>query len=133
MVALPPITATSTLPGYARPVPVAQPGSAADGARGDGSGSIGGGAATSAIANQAKRALVEQSKEAADAESKNRPRAEIPSPPFAQSVGLYDNSTRVYVDIVLSSDQSRRVARVFGTPPATVPARGATESVNFVA
>ncbi len=137
MVALPPISATTTLPGYARPVPVAQPGPTAGAARGDSGGPpIGGGAASSAIANQTQRALFEKSKEAAanGDESNSRPRAQIPSPPFAQSVGLYDNSTRVFVDIVLSSDQSRRVARVFGTPPASAPRpSAATDSVNFVA
>ncbi len=142
MVALPPISATTTLPGFARPVPVAQPGSASGAARGEVGAPIGGGAASSAIANQARRVLVEQSKDAATGDTgggSGGPRAAIPSPPFTQSVGLYDNSTRVYVDIVLSGDETRRVARVFGTPPAPATARpvrtaeAARDTVNFVA
>jgi hypothetical protein len=45
------------------------------------------------------------------------------------------NSTRVFVDIVLSGDENRRVARVFGTPPPPPPGRsGATrDPINFVA
>ena len=142
MVALPPITATSTLPGYARPVPVSQPSPAIEAARGGaGAGaSIGGGAASSAIANQSRQALVEASKNAVTGdpatEVESKPRAQLPSPPFSQNVGLYVNSTRVFVDIVLSGDENRRVARVFGTPPAPPPPgrSGATrEPVNFVA
>jgi hypothetical protein len=141
MVALPPITATSTLPGFARPVPVAQPSPATQVARGGNTGaSIGGGAASSAIANQSRQALVEASKQAVAGdpatESEARPRAQLPSPPFSQNVGLYVNSTRVFVDIVLSGDENRRVARVFGTPPAPPPPgrSGATrDPINFVA
>lgn len=141
MVALPPITATSTLPGFARPVPVSQPSPAAQPARGSVVGaSIGGGAASSAIANQARQTLVEASKKAVAgdpaAEGDTKPRAQLPSPPFSQNVGLYVNSTRVFVDIVLSGDENRRVARVFGTPPAPPPPgrSGATrEPINFVA
>jgi hypothetical protein len=141
MVALPPITATSTLPGFARPVPVSQPSPAAQAARGGAAGaSIGGGAASSAIANQARQTLVEASKKAVAgdpaAEAETKPRAQLPSPPFSQNVGLYVNSTRVFVDIVLSGDENRRVARVFGTPPAPPPPgrSGATrEPINFVA
>ncbi|MBL8831152.1 MAG: hypothetical protein JNL71_02065 [Rhodospirillales bacterium] len=141
--ALPPITATTTLPGYARPVPVSQPAPAPVAARGgtNAGASIGGGAASSAIANQAKQALLEASKSTAAGEpatdSNNKPRAQLPSPPFSQNVGLYVNSTRVFVDIVLSGDENRRVARVFGTPPAPPPPGGRTgatrDPVNFVA
>jgi hypothetical protein len=141
MVALPPITATSTLPGFARPVPVSQPSPAAQAARGGAAGaSIGGGAASSAIADQSRQTLVEASKKAVagapPAEAEAKPRAQLPSPPFSQNVGLYVNSTRVFVDIVLSGDENRRVARVFGTPPAPPPPgrSGATrEPINFVA
>ncbi|MBL8806351.1 MAG: hypothetical protein JNN22_05845 [Rhodospirillales bacterium] len=138
MVALPPITATSTLPGFARPAPVSLPGSGSNASQGDTAAPIGGGAASSAIANQARRTLVDQAKQAQGSENgdgSNRPRPQVPSPPFSQNVGLYDNSTRVYVDIVLSGDESRRIARVFGTPPAPAqPARpAARETVNFVA
>lgn len=142
MVALPPITATTTLPGFARPVPVSQPSPAATAVRGGASAgaSIGGGAASSAIANQARQSLIEASKSTAAGEpatdSSSKPRAQLPSPPFSQNVGLYVNSTRVFVDIVLSGDENRRVARVFGTPPAPPPPgrSGATrDPVNFVA
>ncbi len=138
MVALPPITATTNLPGYARPVPVSQPGPALDAARGAGArASIGGGAASSAIANQARQSLVEASKETAAGEpNSQKERARLPDPPFTQSVGLYVNSTRVFVDIVLNGDENRRVARVFGTPPAPPPpgkSAATRNPVNFVA
>ena len=140
MVALPPITATSTLPGFARPVPVSQPSPAAQAARGGAGASIGGGAASSAIASQSRQTLVEASKKAVAGdpatEAEAKPRAQLPSPPFSQNVGLYVNSTRVFVDIVLSGDENRRVARVFGTPPAPPPPgrSGATrDPINFVA
>lgn len=139
MVALPPITATSTLPGFARPVPVSQPSPAAQAAGGGGA-TIGGGAASSAIANQSRQALVDASKKAVAgdraAEGDAKPRAQLPSPPYSQNVGLYANSTRVFVDIVLSGDENRRVARVFGTPPAPPsPALSSAtrEPINFVA
>ncbi|MBI3505501.1 MAG: hypothetical protein HY059_11725 [Proteobacteria bacterium] len=145
MVALPPITATSNLPGYARPVAVAQPAPAADAARSAASAAataaaVGGGAASSAIANKARQVLVDASKSTAAGEpatdSSNQPRAQLPTPPFAQSVGLYSGSTRVYVDIVQSGDDGRKIARVFGTPPAQSTRQGSATSsapVNFVA
>jgi len=51
-------------------------------------------------------------------------------------VGLYSGSTRVYVDIVQSGEDGRRIARVFGTPPAPASSRSdaaARAPVNFVA
>lgn len=142
MVALLPITATPTLPGFARPAPVSQSGFASSPAQPGNGSPIGGGAASSAIANETRRSLVEQAKQVQgtdDTGANSRPRAKLPSPPYAQNVGLYENSTRVYVDIVLSGDESRRVARVFGTPPTPAPpqatrsAAPSRESVNFVA
>ena len=140
MVALPPISAASTLPGYARPVAVAQPAPTADAGRGAAV-TIGGGAASSAIANKARQALVDPNKGAPPAsqpaaETSDQPRVQLPTPPFSQSVGLYSGSTRVYVDIVQSGEDGRRIARVFGTPPAPAPSRNESAvraPVNFVA
>jgi len=124
-VAISPLTASPNLSGFVRPVPAAQPaaGVAAPRPAPAQGPSIGGGAATSAIANQARQAIVERSRATvADTtpggDDGARAKPQIPDPPFTQSVGLYNNSTRVFVDIVLSGDQGRRVARVFGTPPA---------------
>jgi hypothetical protein len=136
MVALPPITAGSTLPGYTRQAATAPTPAPAQPAPGSAtpSSAIGGGAATSAIANQARKELFEGTRALASggspAEASGRPRASLPEPPYSQNIGLYDNSTRVFVDIVLSGDSGQRVARVFGTPPAPKPQR---QPVNIVA
>ena len=136
--AISPLTASPNLSGFARPVPAAQPaaGVAAPRPAPAQSPAIGGGAATSAIANQARQSIVERSRAtvadtAPNGEDGSRPKPQIPDPPFTQSVGLYNNSTRVVVDIVLSGDQGRRVARVFGTPPA--PSSGGNAPVNITA
>lgn len=139
--AISPLTASPNLSGFARPVPAAQPAAGVASARPipAQSPAIGGGAATSAIANQARQAIVERSKATVADTTPNgdeggRPKPQIPDPPFAQSVGLYNNSTRVFVDIVLSGDQGRRVARVFGTPPApAASSSGGSGPVNITA
>lgn len=134
--AISPLTASPNLSGFARPVPAAQSAAGVAAPRPAPQGpSVGGGAATSAIANQARQSIVERSKATvADTtpggDDGGRSKPQIPDPPFTQSVGLYNNSTRVFVDIVLSGDQGRRVARVFGTPP--VPA-GANRPVDISA
>jgi hypothetical protein len=139
-VAISPLTASPNLSGFARPVPAAQPAAGVAAPRPTPqSPAIGGGSATSAIANQARQSIVERSKATVadttpNAEEGGRPRPQIPDPPFTQSVGLYNNSTRVFVDIVLSGDQGRRVARVFGTPPAPAAApAGGARPVNITA
>jgi hypothetical protein len=120
MVALPPLAATTTFPGLARPAPVAQPGGASAAVRVAQEAQ----AAASESTNRT-RAAQEQSRANADRAADqlaqnedNRPRAQLPSPLFSQSVGLFNNSFRVFVDIVLNNDAGRRVARVYGTPPA---------------
>jgi hypothetical protein len=143
MVALPPITAGSTAPGFVRPsVTVQAPSAPAPASRPAASPvaapavsiELGSGAASSAIANQVRRDLINSSRAlAAGSEpsaASSRPPVTLPDPPYTQSVGLYDNSTRVFVDIVLSGDQGKRVARVFGTPP---PPKPKEEPVNIVA
>jgi|GEM_PF-6973176 len=143
MVALPPITAGSPAPGFVRsatpaPAPSAPaPASSPTQSRASGpavSIEIGSGAASSAIANQVRRDLINSSRALAaggePSAANARPPVTLPDPPYTQSVGLYDNSTRVFVDIVLSGDSGKRVARVFGTPPAPKPQ---DEPVNIVA
>lgn len=151
MVATLPLSAGSSTPGFVRPTgavqaPVSQPPSngstgsatvapaAAPAAAPAVTITIGGGAASSAIANQVRSELINSSRALAaggDPSAGNgRPPADVPTPPYSQSIGLYDNSTRVFVDIVLSGDQGKRVARVFGTPPVPKPK---DEPVNIVA
>jgi len=143
MVALPPITAGSTAPGFVRASVAVQASSASAPASRPAASPVaapavsielGGGAASSAIASQVRRDLINGSRalaaggEASSAVS--RPPVTLPDPPYTQNVGLYDNSTRVFVDIVLSGDQGKRVARVFGTPP---PPKPKSEPVNIIA
>ena len=104
MVALPPLAATTTFPSLARSAPVAQPN---------------GGASEAVRAAQDKvRAQAERAADQLQQDSNERPKAQLPDPLFSQSVGLFNNSFRVFVDIVLNNDSGRRVARVYGTPPA---------------
>jgi len=147
MVAFAPLTAGSPAPGFVRPsVAVqAQAGQApSNGSTGNApvapaaspvvSISIGGGAASSAIADQVRSELINSSRALAaggdPSAASGRPQAALPTPPYSQNVGLYDNSTRVFVDIVLSGDSGKRVARVFGTPP---PPKSKDEPVDIVA
>jgi hypothetical protein len=145
MVALSPLTAGSPTPGFVRSAGAVQaqeaqaPPNNAVAIGGVASSpavsiSIGGGAASSAIADKVRAELVNGSRAlAAGADSSagsNRPPAAVPTPPYSQNVGLYDNSTRVFVDIVLSGDSGKRVARVFGTPP---PPKAKDEPVDIVA
>ncbi|MCZ8311725.1 MAG: hypothetical protein O9320_12790 [Magnetospirillum sp.] len=147
MVALSPLTAGSPAPGFVRPTVAvqAQPSQApSNSATGNAtvapaatpvvSISIGGGAASSAIANQVRSELINSSRALAaggdPSAASGRPAAAVPTPPYSQNVGLYDNSTRVFVDIVLSGDSGKRVARVFGTPP---PPKAKEEPVDIVA
>lgn len=143
MVALPPITAGVSVPGFVRPVTSAPAQSAPAPAPSPSpsrasapavSIELGGGAASSAIANQVRRDLINSSRALAaggePAAANARPPVTVPDPPYSQSVGLYDNSTRVFVDIVLSGDSGKRVARVFGTPP---PPKPKEDPVNIVA
>jgi hypothetical protein len=147
MVALSPLTAGSPAPGFVRPtVAVQAPANPAPSNSATGNAqtapaaapavsiSIGGGAASSAIANQVRSELINSSRALAaggdPAAATGRPAATVPTPPYSQNVGLYDNSTRVFVDIVLSGDSGKRVARVFGTPP---PPKPKEEPVDIVA
>jgi hypothetical protein len=147
MVAFAPLTAGSPVPVFVRPTVAAQAqegqvppnnsagnGKPAPAASPVVSISIGGGAASSAIANKVSAELINSSRALAaggePSAAAGRPPAAVPTPPYSQSVGLYDNSTRVFVDIVLSGDSGKRVARVFGTPPQPKPKE---ESVDIVA
>ena len=147
MVALAPLTAGSPAPGFIRPTVAAQAQTSqapSNGSAGNGisasaaspavSISISGGAASSVIANQVRAELINSSRALAagsdPSAASGRPAVTVPTPPYSQNVGLYDNSTRVFVDIVLSGDSGKRVARVFGTPP---PPKPKEEPVNIVA
>lgn len=143
MVALAPLTAGVNSPGFVRLGPPAQTqaGQAAPNSSAKDSTaapavsiSIGGGAASSAIADKVRAELVNGSRAlaaGADPSSANgRPAAAVASPPYSLNVGLYENSTRVFVDIVLAGNSDQRVARVFGTPPQPKPK---DEPVDIVA
>ncbi|MCA3263958.1 MAG: hypothetical protein ING44_18590 [Telmatospirillum sp.] len=147
MVAIAPLTAGSPAPGFVRPTATVQAqGSQAPSNTATGNASvapaaspavsisIGGGAASSAIADQVRSELINSSRALAaggePSAGNGRPPAALPTPPYSQNVGLYDNSTRVFVDIVLSGDSGKRVARVFGTPP---PPKPKEEPVDIVA
>lgn len=121
MVALPPLAATTTFPGLARPAPVAQSsGGASEAVRVTQEAQASASEAT-ARARQAQEQVRAQAERAADQlqqGSGEGPKAQLPDPLFSQSVGLFNNSFRVFVDIVLNNDTGRRVARVYGTPPA---------------
>ncbi|MCM0021043.1 MAG: hypothetical protein NBV67_13690 [Tagaea sp.] len=69
-------------------------------------------------AQEQSRANAERAASQLAQEGNAGPRAQLPDPLFSQSVGLFNNSFRVFVDIVLNNDSGRRVARVYGTPPA---------------
>lgn len=143
MVALAPLTAGVNAPGFVRLSSPAQtlPGQAAPNVASQNSTaapavsiSIGGGAASSAIADQVRAELVNGSRALAagadPSSATGRPAAAVATPPYSQSVGLYENSTRVFVDIVLAGNSDQRVARVFGTPPQPKPK---DEPVDIVA
>ena len=145
MVALPPLAATTTFPGLTRPAPVSQPGAASDAARAPDAPVISS-AASAKIRQQQDQAaaLAEQSQAQNQRSGEGRQAPSLPNPPYSQNVGLFDNSFRVFVDIVLSSDQNRTVARVFGTPAGAKAGRrrldagqyrrltSATLSVHFI-
>lgn len=95
MVALPPIA--TSFPGAARPATTAPVNGAGEAVR---------------LTQEAQAA------ERLQGDPENRPKPQLPEPRFARNVGLFDDSFRVFVDIVLSNDASNRVARVYGTPPA---------------
>lgn len=120
MVALPPLAATTTLPGLARPAPLAQPNGASEAVRAAQEAQ----ASASESTNRARaaqdqaRANAERAADRLAQDGNDRPKAQLPDPLFSQSVGLFNNSFRVFVDIVLNNDSGRRVARVYGTPPA---------------
>jgi len=107
MVALSPLTAGSPAPGFVRPTVAvqAQPSQApSNSATGNAtvapaatpvvSISIGGGAASSAIANQVRSELINSSRALAaggdPSAASGRPAAAVPTPPYSQNVGLYD-------------------------------------------
>jgi hypothetical protein len=145
MVALPPLAATTTFAGLNRPVPVSQPGTASDAARAQDLQAAGSAASAKIRQQQDKAQAAADQQAAAQAASANEGRQApaLPNPPYSQNVGLFDNSFRVFVDIVLSGGDNRTVARVFGTPPAskqdTAPSvtgvanRPASAPVNIVA
>lgn len=120
MVALPPLAATTTFPGIARPAPVAQPGGATEAVRvaQEAQAAASESASRARAAQDQARAVAERAADRLQQESNERPKAQLPDPLFSQSVGLFNNSFRVFVDIVLNNDTGRRVARVYGTPPA---------------
>lgn len=136
MVALPPLAATTTFTGLTRPTPVTQPGGAGDAARAPDAPALGS-AASAKIRQQQDRAaaLAEQAQAQNQRDGESRQLPSLPPSPYSQNVGLFDNSFRVFVDIVLSNDENRTVARVFGTPPAQKPQAGrdAATPVNIVA
>lgn len=143
MVALPPLAATTTFPGLNRPAPVTQPGVVSDAARAPDAPALSS-AASAKIRQQQDQAaaLAEQAQAQNQRSGESRQLPALPPSPYAQNVGLFDNSFRVFVDIVLSNDENRTVARVFGTPPvdkqkvapiAGAAARPASAPVNIVA
>lgn len=134
MVALPPLAATTTFPGLNRPVPVTQPGAVSDSARAPDAPALSS-AASAKIRQQQDQAaaLAEQAQAQNQRSGESRQTPSLPPSPYAQNVGLFDNSFRVFVDIVLSGDENRTVARVFGTPPAQKPNPVASTPVNIVA
>jgi regulator of protease activity HflC (stomatin/prohibitin superfamily) len=69
-------------------------------------------------AQEQARANAERAADQLAQDTNDRPKAQLPDPLFSQSVGLFNNSFKVFVDIVLNNDSGRRVARVYGTPPA---------------
>lgn len=118
MVALPPIA--TSFPGAARPATTAPVNGAGEAVRLTQEAQ-----AAAAEANARTRQTQEQARSAAaqaaerlQGDPENRPKPQLPEPRFARNVGLFDDSFRVFVDIVLSNDASNRVARVYGTPPA---------------
>jgi hypothetical protein len=121
MVALPPLAATTTFPSLARSAPVAQPnGGASEAVRAaqEAQSSAADATARARAAQDKVRAQAERAADQLQQDSSERPKAQLPDPLFSQSVGLFNNSFRVFVDIVLNNDSGRRVARVYGTPPA---------------
>lgn len=134
MVALPPLAATTTFPGLNRPAPVTQPGAVSDSARAPDAPALSS-AASAKIRQQQDQAaaLAEQARAQNQRSGESRQTPSLPPSPYAQNVGLFDNSFRVFVDIVLSGDENRTVARVFGTPPAQKPNPVASTPVNIVA
>jgi len=134
MVALPPLAATTTFPGLNRPAPVTQPGAVSDSARAPDAPALSS-AASAKIRQQQDQAaaLAEQAQAQNQRSGESRQTPSLPPSPYAQNVGLFDNSFRVCVDIVLSGDENRTVARVFGTPPAQKPNPVASTPVNIVA
>jgi hypothetical protein len=134
MVALPPLAATTTFPGLSRPAPVAQPGAASDAARAPDAPVIGS-AATAKIRQQQDQAaaLAEQAQAQNQRSGEGRQTPALPPSPYSQNIGLFDNSFRVFVDIVLSNDENRTVARVFGTPPTQKPTASAAKPIDIFA
>jgi hypothetical protein len=120
MVALPPLAAPS-IPSVARPAQVVQPsaGSTQETVRQTQQAQAAAEASANRQAQQQEqlRAAADRAQDQLDLNDQ-RPKPQVPEPAFAQNVGLFNNSFRVFVDIVLSSDTGRRVARVYGTPPA---------------
>ncbi len=134
MVALPPLAATTTFPGLARPAPVSQPGVVSDSARAPDAPALGS-AATAKIRQQQDQAaaLAEQAQAQNQRSGEGRQAPSLPPSPYSQNIGLFDNSFRVFVDIVLSNDENRTVARVFGTPPTQKPTASAAKPIDIFA
>lgn len=142
MVALPPV-ATTSFPGISRPAPATPPIGvdaparvASDGQGSPATAAVAEATARSREAQEQARAEANRNAERAQLSGEDRPKAQLPQPRFAQNVGLFDDSFRVFVDIVLATDSSQRVARVYGTPPAPkleTAGRGAAGSVNISA
>lgn len=134
MVALPPLAATTTFPGLTRPAPVSQPGVVSDSARAPDAPALGS-AATAKIRQQQDQAaaLAEQAQAQNQRSGESRQGPALPPSPYSQNIGLFDNSFRVFVDIVLSNDENRTVARVFGTPPAQKPTASASKPIDIFA
>jgi hypothetical protein len=121
MVALPPLAATTTYPSSARSAPAAAaPSGAGEAVRAaqEAQATASEAANRTRAAQEQARANAERAADRLQQESNDRPKAQLPDPLFSQSVGLFNNSFRVFVDIVLNNDSGRRVARVYGTPPA---------------
>jgi hypothetical protein len=121
MVALPPLAATTTFPGLNRPAPVAQSSGGASEAVRAAQEAQAAASESTARTREAQERVRAQAERAADQlaqDQSDRPKAQLPDPLFSQSVGLFNNSFKVFVDIVLNNDSGRRVARVYGTPPA---------------
>jgi regulator of protease activity HflC (stomatin/prohibitin superfamily) len=121
MVALPPLAATTSFPGLIRPAPVAQSsGGASEVVRATQEAQAAAAESTdrARAAQERVRAQTERAADQLAQEGESRPRPQLPDPLFSQSVGLFNNSFKVFVDIVLNNDSDRRVARVYGTPPA---------------